>query len=187
MLSLPRESKALAEKGTQAAFAMYAVFAAQGRLRLSNGEQVWNTRIARRSVTKHHTKQWAEREGADYRGNQDQTHQTTPRKKENQDNSNKRRRSLRPIPRKKKTKEEEANGQCRKTTHGNQPDHLGGEGEKPHTGHKAFGTKGHGGKQRCGTRTFLESSRQPDWSTCNHSLGVDQGQRLPVSLIRYGH
>ena len=36
---------------TQAAFAMYAVFAAQGRPRLSNGEQVWNTRSARRSAT----------------------------------------------------------------------------------------------------------------------------------------
>ena len=36
---------------TQAAFAMYAVFAARGRPRLSNGEQVWNTRSARRSAT----------------------------------------------------------------------------------------------------------------------------------------
>ena len=61
--------------------------------------------------------------------------------------------------------------QCRETTHDNQPDHLGGEGEKPHTGHEAFGAKGHGGKQRRRTRTFLESSRQPGRSTSNHSLG----------------
>ena len=64
---------------------------------------------------------------------------------------------------------------CRETTLDSQPDHLGGEGENPTQGGKAFGAKGHGGEQRRGTQTFLEKSRQPSRSASNHRM--EEGTR----------
>ena len=64
---------------------------------------------------------------------------------------------------------------CRDTTLDSQPDHLGGEGERPHTGQDAFGAKGHGREQKRETLTFLEQSRQPGQSSSNHRL--EEGTR----------
>ena len=64
---------------------------------------------------------------------------------------------------------------CKNTTHDSQPDHLGGEGGNPTQGRRAFGAKGHGGKQQRGTPTSLEQSRQPVGSTSNHRM--EEGTR----------
>ena len=64
---------------------------------------------------------------------------------------------------------------CKNTTQDSQPDHLGGEGGNATQGRRAFGAKGHGGKQQRGTPTSLEQSRQPVGPTSN--CRMEEGTR----------